>query len=132
MRILFLNFTPPAPARYMVPKRFGMSAILGIMTALAVLFGAFHVLNAPPPIYLFFGLQTLLICFAQMLGGKTPRLASSVAGAALVPVFLLPILLSEMRRWGNDDTAIAWAVFYLFIVGMPIGAFLGYLTGTCA
>src|SRR5262245_43279879 len=69
IRIGFLRFQPPTPAQYMVPKRFGMSAILGIMTALALLFGAFRLLNSPPPVYLFFGLQTLVICFAQMLNG---------------------------------------------------------------
>src|SRR5438105_2998329 len=57
IRFGFLHFQSPTPAQYMVPKRFGMSAILGIMTALAVLFGSFHLLNAPPPVYLFFGLQ---------------------------------------------------------------------------
>src|SRR6476660_7060172 len=57
------NYQPPAPAQYIVPRRFGMSAILGIMTALAILFGCFRVLDAHPMIYLFFGMQTLVICF---------------------------------------------------------------------
>src|SRR6266513_1959139 len=39
------------PARYKVPQRFGMSAILGIMTALALLFGGFRLLNAEPVVY---------------------------------------------------------------------------------
>src|SRR5262245_53017867 len=46
------------PAKYKVPQRFGMSAILGIVTALALLFGGFRILNAEPVVYLFFGIQS--------------------------------------------------------------------------
>jgi hypothetical protein len=130
IRFGFLHFQSPTPAQYMVPKRFGMSAILGIMTALAILFGSFHLLNAPPPVYLFFGLQTLVICFAQMLNGKTPRLASSIAGAILVPVFVLPLVLGEARFFRHGG--LISLLISLLIFGVPIGAFLGYLTGTCA
>ncbi|HEY2410895.1 MAG TPA: hypothetical protein VGI40_01555 [Pirellulaceae bacterium] len=129
VRIGFLHFQSPTPARYMVPKRFGMSAILGIMTALAILFGAFRLLNAPPPVYLFFGLQTLVICFAQMFNGKTPRLASSVAGAILVPLFIIPLIAGD-RRLDQEEFLMVTACVFIF--GVPIGAFLGYLTGTCA
>jgi hypothetical protein len=129
IRIGFLHFQPPTPARYMVPKRFGMSAILGIMTALAVLFGAFRLLNAPPPVYLFFGVQTLIICFAQMFYGKTPRLASSAAGAILVPLFVIPLIAGVSRHFHMDEVLVSLVAL---ILGVPIGAFLGYLTGTCA
>jgi len=130
VRIGFLRFQSPAPAQYMVPKRFGMSAILGIMTALALLFGSFRLLNAPPPIYLFFGLQTLAICFAQMFNCKSPRLASSIAGAILVPLFGISFITAESRHLYREQFLIFLAVFLIF--GAPIGAFLGYLTGTCA
>lgn len=129
VRFGFLRFQRPTPAQYMVPKRFGMSAILGIMTALAMLFGAFRLLNAPPPVYLFFGVQTLVICFAQMFYGKTPRLASSVAGAILVPLFVIPLVAGDRRLDKEEFLAVTACVF---IFGVPIGAFLGYLTGTCA
>jgi hypothetical protein len=128
VRIGFLHFQSPAPAQYMVPKRFGMSAILGIMTALAMLFGAFRLLNASPAVYLFFGLQTLVICFAQMFNGKTPRLASSVAGAILVPLFVLPLIVVDRHHIRNEEFLAA----LVLVFGVPIGAFLGYLTGTCA
>jgi len=130
IRVGFLRFQSPTPAQYMVPRRFGMSAILGIMTALAILFGAFRLLNAPPGVYLFFGLQTLVICIAQMLNSKTPRLASSIAGAILVPVFIFPIVLPEIRHLGAFD--VVGILFALLVAGIPTGAFLGYLTGTCA
>jgi len=124
-----LNYQPPSPAQYMVPRRFGMSAILGIMTALAMLFGSFRLLNAEPVVYLFFGMQTLVICFAQMLNSKSPRLASSVAGAILVPLFVLPLFF--YRDLSFDPGRIVLAVFSLTVL-VPFGAFLGYLTGTCA
>jgi hypothetical protein len=100
------------------------------MTALALLFGAFHLLNCPPPVYFFFGLQTLVICFAQMLNSKSPRMASSLAGAILVPLFVIPLLAADRHRILRDE--FVFIIISLFIFGIPIGAFLGYLTGTCA
>ncbi len=123
------HYQAPAPAQYMVPRRFGMSAIFGIMTALAILFGCFRMLNADPLIYLFFGMQTLVICFAQMLNSKSPRLASSIAGAILVPLFLLFMFFMNGRRW-NPERIMMVTIGLSFAI--PIGAFLGYLTGTCA
>jgi hypothetical protein len=120
------------PAKYKVPQRFGMSAILGIMTALALLFGGFRILNAEPVVYLFFGIQSLVICLAQMLNAKMPRAASVVAGAVMAPLFTVrlieaagipvPYYLAEQ---------IAMTIF-VAPISVPIGAFLGYLTGTCA
>jgi len=123
------TYHAPAPAQYMVPRRFGMSAIFGIMTALAILFGCFRMLNAEPVVYLFFGMQTLVICFVQMLNGKTPRLASSIAGAILVPLFLLPMFFMSGRHW-NPERMVFVTISLAFAI--PTGAFLGYLTGTCA
>jgi hypothetical protein len=119
------SFTPPAPAQYMVPQRFGMSAILGIMTALAILFGAFRFLNVPPLLYLFFGLQAIVICIAQMLYGRTPRVASAVAGAVILPVFML---LTAAYLDDSPDMGL----FCLLFFSVPAGAFLGYVTGTMA
>jgi len=125
----FFHYQQPSPAQYMVPRRFGMSAILGIMTALAMLFGAFRLLNADPLVYLFFGSQTLVICFAQMLNSRTPRLASSLAGAVLVPLFVLPLVFLDRHLWGFWRLV---ALSVTLVMCMPLGAFLGYLTGTCA
>ena len=86
------------PAKYKVPQRFGMSAILGIMTALALLFGAFHILDADPVVYLFFGIQTLLICILQMFNGKMPRAASVIAGAFMRRSFLFVSLRRQVSR----------------------------------
>src|SRR5438876_7933636 len=80
------------PAQYKVPQRFGMSAILGIMTALAILFGGFRLMNAPPVVYLFFGIQSLVICLVQMFNGKMPRAASVIAGAIMAPFFAVRLI----------------------------------------
>jgi hypothetical protein len=120
------SFPMAQPARFKVPERFGMSAILGIMTALAVLFGGLKLLDADPLVYLFFGVQGLLICVVQMFHGRSPRFASSVAGAVILPVFVMCAAL--FSRHGPP----AGAVACMMTMGVPIGGFLGYLTGTCA
>jgi hypothetical protein len=123
------SFQPPAPAEYKVPQRFGMAAILGIMTALAILFGGFRLMNAEPVVYLFFGVQSLVICLVQMFNGKAPRAASVVAGAILAPLFAPRLFATDVGMWGPWRPVIT-AV--LVVLGVPVGAFLGYLTGTCA
>lgn len=122
----FYSFASPEPAKYKVPQRFGMSAILGIMTALALLFGGLRLLNADPVVYLFFGMQGLPICIVQMFHGQSPRFASSVAGAIILPVFVMFAL--GLSRHGPD----LGAIVCVMVMSVPIGAFQGYLTGTCA
>ena len=96
------------PPDFVVPKTFGMSAILGIMTALAVVFACLRWLDVWPVFYFFYSALALVICMAQMFYGKTPRVASIVAGAILLPVFTLGAALLD------DDPSPA------------------YITGTCA
>jgi hypothetical protein len=114
------------PPDYVVPKTFGMSAILGIMTALALLFAGLRRLNAPPELYFFLSGLAIAICIAQMAYGGAPRLASVVAGALILPlVMVISVALSgDWRR----------TVFCIFLAVplIPCGALLGYLTGTCA
>jgi hypothetical protein len=112
------------PPDFVVPKRFGMSAILGIMTALAILFGCLRWMNAWPVFYFFFGVQSLAICLVQMFYGQTPRLASIIAGAIILPLFALAAAALSDRR---DASFLCAAIGFV-----PFGALLGYLTGTCA
>jgi len=115
------------PAEFMVPKTFGMSAILGIMTALAFVFGALKWLDAYPVFYFFFAVEALAICLAQMLYGQAPRLASIVMGAVILPAFtIVAVLFAPVRP--HDMPGIGCLV----IAFVPCGAVLGYLTGTCA
>jgi hypothetical protein len=122
----WMRWLEAQPAEYMVPQRFGMSAILGMMTALALLFALLRALDAHPAIYLFFGSLGLVISTAQMLNNARPRVASVVAGAILVP--LMWAVLLAMDRQGPPLLAIAC----IAIVATPVGAFLGYAAGTVA
>jgi hypothetical protein len=123
--IFKFDFQPPAPAEYVVPQRFGMSAILGITTALAILFGAMHWLSAEPGWYLFLGAQSIIICLVQMFHGKAPRQASVVAGAIIAPLFVLG------AAWFSRELD-AFAALCFMVASVPFGAFIGYLNGTCA
>jgi hypothetical protein len=121
-----LNLDPPRKADYQVPQRFGMSAILGIMTMLALIFGLLRRIDMPPAGFLFFGMQAIVICLAQMFQGKTPRAASAAAGGLLLPLFIL----FGFAFSGSDGP---WsAVMCALVFSVPFGAFLGYLMGTCA
>jgi hypothetical protein len=119
------SFHAPETAQYVVPRTFGMSAILGIITALAILFGAFHFYDAHPLLYLFFGVQAIVICVAQMLYGKTPRAASAISGGLLLPAFVL-VSIGLFSRWRVEGA------LCLMVVSVPTGAFFGYITGTMA
>ena len=83
-------FQPPLPREkvYSVPKRFGLAALLALITALGCLFGALRLVETPPVIYLFLGLEVMAICVAQMFYNAEPRRASMIAGAILMPIFI--------------------------------------------
>jgi hypothetical protein len=113
---------------YVVPQRFGVSAILGIMTVVAILFGGLHWVDAWPVFYLFFGVLVIAICLVQMFSGRAPRLASTVAGMLFLPAFVVLAALFD-PHFGREDYLILVAIA---IGCIPVGALLGYLTGTCA
>ena len=117
---------PPLPREkvYSVPKRFGLAALLALITALACLFGALRLVDTPPVVYLFLGTQVMMICVAQMFYNAEPRRASMIAGAILMPMFSAG---SAFFLQGNDQ---AFAFFWV-IPGILFGAFAGYLIGTC-
>lgn len=110
---------------YVVPQRFGMSAIFGIMTALALMFGILQSLNAHPFTYLFLGVLSLVICLVQMCFGGVPRTASVAAGTIVFALFVLTIPFVAPR-------APLQMVLVLFVLSLPFGGLLGYLTGACA
>lgn len=119
-------FRPPLPKEkvYSVPKRFGLSALLALITALACLFGALRRLDTPPVIYLFLGTEVMAICVAQMFYNAEPRRASMIAGAILMPIFLAGAAFFVP---GPDLSA----TVCMIVPGILFGAFAGYLIGTC-
>lgn len=114
----------PKEKVYSVPKRFGLSALLALITALACLFGALRRLDTPPVIYLFLGTEVMAICVAQMFYNAEPRRASMIAGAILMPIFLAGTAFFVP---GPD----LGATLCMIIPGILFGAFAGYLIGTC-
>jgi hypothetical protein len=116
--------SPPGKT-YVVPKRFGVSGILAMITAMGFLFGFLRFLQVPPVVFLFLGTMVLVISIVQMFCGQVPRLASVVAGAVLSPLFAAAALaFSEQPHLGQLICVIWGSVFW--------GALGGYLTGTCA
>ncbi|MBC7853373.1 MAG: hypothetical protein IAF94_08060 [Pirellulaceae bacterium] len=119
-------FRPALPREkvYSVPKRFGLAALLALMTALACLFGALRLVDTPPVVYLFLGTQVMMICVAQMFYNAEPRRASMIAGAILMPIFSA----GSAFFLQGDGQAFA---FVWVLPGILFGAFAGYLIGTC-
>lgn len=110
---------------YVVPKRFGVSAILAMMTGMGLLFGYLRLLEMPPAVFLFLGTMVLVISIVQMFCGHVPRLASIAAGAVLSPLFVVASFpYREDRYIGEMLCVTLGSVFW--------GALGGYLTGTCA
>jgi hypothetical protein len=115
----------PAEPTFHVPTRFGMSAIIGITTALAVLFGLFRAFGAHEVLYLFFGLLSMVICIVQMRFGDVPRQASIIAGAVMMPLFLIGAAMYVDSPHRGEFAC-------LVVFSIPLGGFLGYVTGTFA
>lgn len=111
--------------QYAVPKQFGLLAILGITTAIAVLFGGLRWYGAPPEVFMFLGGQTVVVCLAQMFFGDVPRAISSITGMILAPLFMVAAVVV------NRSMPIG-AFACLLVITIPAGAILGYMTGTCA
>jgi hypothetical protein len=115
----------PSQSTFHVPKRFGMSAILGITTAMAILFGFFRAFGAHEVMYLFFGMLAMVICIVQMRFDHMPRQASIIAGAVMLPLFLIGLGFFARRIHFFE-------LVCMLGFSIPVGAFLGYVTGTFA
>lgn len=115
-----------ANATYHVPPRFGMSAIIGITTALALLFALYRAFDAHPLVYVFSIILMLTVVVVQMRWGHVARPASIVAGAILLPLFFLTLAVFV------DRGRAFWGVCCALPIIVPVGGFLGYLAGTCA
>lgn len=113
---------------YVVPQRFGVGALLAIMTGMAGLFAFLRFLEAWPLVYLFFGTMALTICVVQMFWGDVPRLASVIAGMVWSVLFAVGAALYAALYEGES----LWGVPIVAAFSAAFGAFGGYLMGTCA
>ena len=105
-----------------VPKRFGISGIMAVTAGMAILFAVLRLLRVPPLGFLFVGLMAVVICAAQMVWGKVPRLASCLAGAGLLTVVVFAAVISQ----GAPPEALP----SLFVTTLAFGAAFGYVMGT--
>ena len=117
-------------AQYQVPKRFGLAAIIALLTVLSLLFGGLNLLNdhihIPTAIYFFAAGQVLAICIAQMVFGTAPRMISALAGAILPPAIIaIDIQLNGPRNY-------AVGVTNAFAMIAVVGGLLGYCIGALA
>lgn len=133
--------------RYQVPSRFSLTAIMGLLTVLAIIFGSLRGVGAHPVVYLFIGSEIVAICLAQILVGSAPRGGSTLTGAILLPLWVY----MTMRKLPSAAPLLAFAfagqssvspiletlivlIFHslLFLMLVSFGALLGYCIGTLA
>ncbi len=115
---------PTKKAQYQVPSRFSLTAIMGLLTVLATIFGALRAFDTPPVVYLFIGSEIVAICLVQILVGSAPRGGSALTGAILLPFWaFLTLTLPAMPM--------AFQVL-LFVILFLFGSLLGYCVGTLA
>lgn len=72
-----------------VTRRFNIAVLLGIITALAILFAALRAISAPPEVHLYVGTLALLICAMHVRNESVPIDVSILAGAFTFPSFFV-------------------------------------------
>ncbi len=110
--------------QYQVPSRFGLTAIMGLLTVLAIIFGILRSVESPPVVYLFVGSEIMAICLAQIVVGSAPRGGSALTGAILLP-FWVYITLDRPGMPAEYEIV-------LFVSLVSFGALMGYCIGALA
>jgi hypothetical protein len=67
-----------------------------------------------------------------MFNARSPRAASVVAGGIMAPFFTLRLVAAAGFPIPYSVAAQIVVTIFLIPFSAPVGAFLGYLTGTCA
>jgi hypothetical protein len=108
---------------YQVPTRFGAGGLLAIIFVFSVVFGGLHRMDAHGGYYLFFAVLGLVVGMSQMRGAKSPRWASVIAGAVVLPPSIFVAIAFEY--------GLQRALFSLpmCLISMVLGAGIGYLAG---
>jgi hypothetical protein len=105
---------------YRVPRRFGVGALLVVTAFFCGLLGVLRLFGSPPPITVYIGLQVAAAGVMQMVIRKSPRAASALAGAVLLPVTVVFFAVLYEGAW-----EVIAATPCLAVAGFP----LGYLAG---
>lgn len=123
----FIRLRRVPQAQYMVPRRFGLSAVIGLTTIFAFLFGVLNFWRASPPVYLFVATEISAICLVQILFGSFVRRGSAITGAVLLPFWTaVSIELQQLN-------AMSYAEIAGCLVGVVLlGALVGYCIGGLA
>jgi hypothetical protein len=109
---------------YRVPRRFGLLAVMTLLTAYSLLFAGLRILEAPPLVFVGLGTFGIIVSGLQMSFGTVPRAASFAAGACLLP---LTVILTIFLR--GDLRSVAGTVASLPVL-VVVGGIFGYLVGT--
>ena len=124
---------------YTVPKRFGMGAITAMLTSFAIVFGSLKYAGAPPGAYLFVASEFAFVCLTQIFFGSTPRGGSILAGALLLPFWVVLAMTIRSDSFGNLREFVylyrglspgGTVLFYTFV--FVFGGLLGYCIGAMA
>ena len=112
---------------YCVPKRFGISAIIALVTMFAVIFGGINLLQSKiseftfsPTMHLFFGVELMAIWIGQMRFEESPRRVSTIVGAILMPLFVFFSI--DMPPSSMRTLAMAALFFFGGLIGYCLGA----------
>jgi len=115
------------PKVYSVPRRFSLAAIMIVTAAFAGLFGLMKWFGASPLAIAFVGLFLAGVGIAQMVLGKTPRSASAVAGAVLLPLFTIISMKNPVEFFDHPEILVALPC--LILGGLILGYGGGVLVG---
>jgi drug/metabolite transporter superfamily protein YnfA len=113
---------PVEPAR--VPRRFGVGALLSLVTLFGLVFSMLRAVEAHAAVYLGVGGFLIVIALAQMVlfQGKKPRLASFMAGGVYCSALVVGASVVSAAQ-GRPPPA-------NFLIGpFLFGGLLGYLAG---
>jgi predicted phage tail protein len=114
---------PPAARVYQVPRRFGLGSLLVVTAFFCGLFAVMRFFRMPPLMMGYFGAQIVAAGVMQFILPKSPRGASALTGAILLPVLTIAYIAYHDGTLGPDDLIES---LFCTVTG---GALLGYSAG---
>lgn len=108
-----------------VPRSFSAGRMLAIVALFAVLFSLLQITGAPVALFPYAGVFCAAVILGQMLlfGGRHPRAASCIVGAAAMPILSVFALLSSSSRGLSPfENLLVCTTFSGAIAGYLVGA----------